>query len=97
MYCSAVQPLVRVRPKTRSKSLFLSAYAGGVVDWPVPEARTFLRELTEHATTRPLVYSHVWCQYDVVMWDNRCTMHRVTRFDETQSRDMHRTTVAGIA
>jgi alpha-ketoglutarate-dependent 2,4-dichlorophenoxyacetate dioxygenase len=89
--------LVRTHPVTGRKSLFLSAHAGSIVSWPVPEARAFLRDLNEHATQRRLVYSHVWRRDDLVMWDNRTTMHRVTRFDETQIRDLRRTTVAGIA
>jgi alpha-ketoglutarate-dependent 2,4-dichlorophenoxyacetate dioxygenase len=63
----------------------------------VPESRYILRDLNEHATQRELVYTHRWRQYDLVMWDNRQTMHRVRRFDETQPRDMRRTTVAGEA
>jgi len=95
MFLPVRQPLVRSHPVTGRKSLFLSAHAGGIVGWPVPEARAFLCELTEHATQRQFVYSHAWTRYDLVMWDNRCTMHRVTRFDETKPRDMRRTTVAG--
>jgi alpha-ketoglutarate-dependent 2,4-dichlorophenoxyacetate dioxygenase len=89
--------LVRTHPMTGRKSLFLSAHAGTIVGWPVPEARAFLRDLNEHATQRRFVYSHPWRRNDLVIWDNRATMHRVTRFDETQVRDMRRTTVAGIA
>ena len=89
--------LVRTHPVTGRKSLFLSAHAGAIVNWPVPEARAFLRDLIEHATQRRFVYSHVWRRNDLVMWDNRTTMHRVTRFDESQIRDLRRTTVAGIA
>jgi alpha-ketoglutarate-dependent 2,4-dichlorophenoxyacetate dioxygenase len=89
--------LVRTHPVTRRKSLFLSAHAGTIVGWPVPEARAFLRDLIEHATRRRFVYSHAWRRNDLVIWDNRTTMHRVTRFDETRVRDMRRTTVAGIA
>jgi alpha-ketoglutarate-dependent 2,4-dichlorophenoxyacetate dioxygenase len=89
--------LARADPVIGRNSLFLSAHAGTIVGWPVPEARAFLRELTEHATQRRFVYSHAWRTNDLVMWDNRTTMHRVTRFDETQVRDMRRTTVAGIA
>ncbi len=89
--------LVRVHPVTGRKSLFLSAHGGTIEGWPVPEARAFLRDLTEHATQRRFVYSHAWRTNDLVMWDNRTTMHRVTRFDETRIRDMRRTTVAGIA
>lgn len=89
------QPLVRTHPATGRQSLFLSAHAGTIVGWPVPEARAFLRDLTEHATQKPFTYSHKWRRHDLVMWDNRTTMHRVTRFDETLVRDMRRTTVAG--
>jgi alpha-ketoglutarate-dependent 2,4-dichlorophenoxyacetate dioxygenase len=63
----------------------------------VPEARAFIRDLTEHATQARFTYVHRWRPFDLVMWDNRTTMHRVRRFDETQVRDMRRTTVAGNA
>jgi len=63
----------------------------------VPEARAFIRDLAEHATQPQFVYVHKWRQYDLVMWDNRQTMHRVRRFDETLVRDVRRTTVAGSA
>ncbi|HKS61934.1 MAG TPA: TauD/TfdA family dioxygenase [Xanthobacteraceae bacterium] len=91
------QRLVRTHPVTGRKSLYLSSHAGAIVGWLVPESRDFLRDLNEHATQRELVYTHRWRQYDLVMWDNRQTMHRVRRFDETQPRDMRRTTVAGEA
>jgi alpha-ketoglutarate-dependent 2,4-dichlorophenoxyacetate dioxygenase len=89
------QKLVRVHPVTRRKSLYLSSHIGTIVGWPMPEARAFIRDLAEHATQPRFVYSHQWRQYDLVMWDNRTTMHRVTRFDDTQVRDMRRTTIAG--
>jgi alpha-ketoglutarate-dependent 2,4-dichlorophenoxyacetate dioxygenase len=89
--------LVRIHPATGRKSLFLSAHVGSIVGWPVPEARAFLRDLAEHATQRRFVYSHAWRRNDLVIWDNRTTMHRVTRFDETKVRDLRRTTIAGIA
>jgi alpha-ketoglutarate-dependent 2,4-dichlorophenoxyacetate dioxygenase len=91
------QRLVRTHPVTGRKSLYLSSHAGTILGWLVPEARDFLRDLNEHATQRENVYIHRWRQYDLVMWDNRQTMHRVRRFDETQPRDMRRTTVAGEA
>jgi alpha-ketoglutarate-dependent 2,4-dichlorophenoxyacetate dioxygenase len=97
MFRPVRQRLVRTHPVTGRKSLFLSAHSGGIVGWPVPEARAFLRDLVEHATQPQFVYSHKWRQWDLVMWDNRQTMHRVTRFDETHVRDMRRTTVAGDA
>src|SRR6478752_7476725 len=91
------QRLVRVHPATGRKSLFLSAHAGAIEGWTVPEARSFLRDLTEHATQREFVHSHAWKQYDLVIWDNRATMHRARRFDRNEVRDMRRTTLAGDA
>src|SRR5215212_8616570 len=81
------QRLVRTHPVTGRKSLYLSAHIGAIVGWPVPEARAFIRDLTEHATQPEFVYAHKWRQYDLVMWDNRQMMHRVRRFDDTQVRD----------
>jgi alpha-ketoglutarate-dependent 2,4-dichlorophenoxyacetate dioxygenase len=89
------QRLVRTHPVTRRKSLFLSSHAGAIVGWTVPEARMFLRDLTEHATQREFVYSHSWRPHDLVMWDNRATMHRGRRFDRSEVRDVRRTTLAG--
>jgi alpha-ketoglutarate-dependent 2,4-dichlorophenoxyacetate dioxygenase len=91
------QRLVRTHPVTGRKSLFLSAHAGAIVGWTVPEARMFLRDLTEHATQREFVYSHAWRPRDLVMWDNRATMHRARRFDRNEVRDVRRTTLAGNA
>jgi alpha-ketoglutarate-dependent 2,4-dichlorophenoxyacetate dioxygenase len=95
MFKPVRQRLVRTHPVTGRKSLYLSSHIGGIIGWPVPEARAFIRDLTEHATQPQFVYVHKWRRHDLIMWDNRQTMHRVRRFDETQVRDMHRTTVAG--
>ena len=95
MFKPVRQRLVRTHPVTGRKSLYLSSHAGTIIGWPVPEARAFLRDLTEHATQPRFFYAHSWKQYDFVMWDNRTTLHRVTRFDNSQVRDMRRTTVAG--
>jgi alpha-ketoglutarate-dependent 2,4-dichlorophenoxyacetate dioxygenase len=89
------QRLVRSHPMTGRKSLFLASHAGAIVGWTLPEARMFLRDLTEHATQREFVYSHSWRPYDLVMWDNRSTMHRARRFDRNEVRDVRRTTLAG--
>jgi alpha-ketoglutarate-dependent 2,4-dichlorophenoxyacetate dioxygenase len=89
------QRLVRVHPASGRKSLYLSSHIGTIIGWPMPEARAFIRDLTEHAVQPRFTYSHKWRQFDLVMWDNRSTMHRVRRFDETKVRDMRRTTVAG--
>ena len=87
------QTLVRTHPVTKRKSLYLSSHAGGIVGWPVPEARSFLRDLVEHATQRQFVYAHQWRVGDLVMWDNRQTMHRARPFPAHEPRDMRRTTL----
>jgi alpha-ketoglutarate-dependent 2,4-dichlorophenoxyacetate dioxygenase len=89
----SLQRLVRTHPSTGRKSLYLASHAGAIVGWPVPEARALLRDLIEHATQREFVYAHQWQQWDLVMWDNRATMHRARPFDPKEVRDMHRTTV----
>tara|TARA_R110002073_G_scaffold167918_5_gene324697 strand:- start:467 stop:1003 length:537 start_codon:yes stop_codon:yes gene_type:complete len=88
------QSLVRTHPVTGRKSLYLSAHAGGIVGWPMPEARSLLRDLNDHATQPGFVHVHKWRLHDLVIWDNRQTMHRVRRFaDTTEVRDMRRTTL----
>jgi alpha-ketoglutarate-dependent 2,4-dichlorophenoxyacetate dioxygenase len=88
------QPLVRTHPRSGRRSLFLSSHAGRIVGWPAPEAMMLLRELTEHATQRELVYRHQWRVGDLVMWDNQATMHRARPFeDEVYPRDLRRTTL----
>jgi alpha-ketoglutarate-dependent 2,4-dichlorophenoxyacetate dioxygenase len=89
------QRLVRIHPVTGRKSLFLSSHAGTILGWTIPEARVFLRDLTEVATQERFVYSHTWRVGDLVIWDNRTTMHRARRFDRTEIRDVRRTTLAG--
>jgi alpha-ketoglutarate-dependent 2,4-dichlorophenoxyacetate dioxygenase len=85
--------LVRTHPVTGRKSLFLAAHIGTIVGWPRPEAMAFIRDLMEHATQPEFVYSHQWTQHDLVMWDNRTTMHRVRRYDDLNAvRDLRRTT-----
>jgi alpha-ketoglutarate-dependent 2,4-dichlorophenoxyacetate dioxygenase len=90
------QTLVRTHPVTGRKSLYLSAHIGTIVGWPVPEARAFIRDLTEHATQPRFVHAHVWRQWDFVIWDNRTTMHRARRYDDLHDvRDMRRSTIRG--
>jgi alpha-ketoglutarate-dependent 2,4-dichlorophenoxyacetate dioxygenase len=89
------QRLVRTHPVTGRKSLFLSAHAGTILGWTIPEARMFLRDLTEFATHERFVYSHEWRVNDLVIWDNRTTMHRARRFDRNEVRDVRRTTLGG--
>ena len=89
------QRLVRTHPSTGRKSLYLSSHAGSIIGWPVPEARAFLRDLVEHATQREFVYVHTWRVGDLVMWDNRGTMHRGRPFPAHEPRDVRRTTLVG--
>ena len=91
-FAAVKQRLVRRHPASGRLSLFLSSHGGAIVGWPLPEARALLRELTEHATQRERVYTHQWHRYDLVMWDNRVTMHRGKRYPVDQVRDMRRTT-----
>ena len=91
------QRLVRTLPRTGRKSIYLSSHAGTIVGWPLPEARLLLRDLTEHATQREFVYSHAWRVDDLVMWDNRQTMHRGRPFPANEPRDVRRTTLKGDA
>jgi alpha-ketoglutarate-dependent 2,4-dichlorophenoxyacetate dioxygenase len=97
MFRPVRQRLVRTHPVTGRKSLYLSSHAGAIIGMPTPEARILLRDLNEHATQPQFVYVHQWRAGDLVMWDNRQVMHRVRRYDESQPRDMRRTTVAGDA
>ncbi len=89
------QRLVRVHPSTGRKSLFLASHAGRIVGWPTAEAMGFLKDLIEHATQRQFVYAHTWRVGDLVMWDNRRTMHRGRPFPVNEPRDVRRTTLVG--
>jgi alpha-ketoglutarate-dependent 2,4-dichlorophenoxyacetate dioxygenase len=89
------QRLVRRHPVTGRKSLFLASHAGRIRGWTVPESRMFLLDLIDHATRPRFVYAHKWRPFDLVMWDNRTTMHRARRAPTDEVRDMRRTTLAG--
>jgi alpha-ketoglutarate-dependent 2,4-dichlorophenoxyacetate dioxygenase len=93
----AVHPLVRTIPRSKRRALYLASHASRIIDWPVPEARLLLRELIEHATQPPFVYRHRWSVGDLVIWDNRCTMHRATPFEDTRyRRELRRVTTLDI-
>jgi alpha-ketoglutarate-dependent 2,4-dichlorophenoxyacetate dioxygenase len=93
----AVHPLVRTIPRSKRRALYLASHASRIIDWPVPEARLLLRELIEHATQPPFVYRHRWSAGDLVIWDNRCTMHRATPFEDTRyRRELRRVTTLDI-
>jgi alpha-ketoglutarate-dependent 2,4-dichlorophenoxyacetate dioxygenase len=70
----------------------MGAHASHIVGWPMPEGRLLLRDLMEHATQREFVHRHTWRVGDLVIWDNRCTLHRGRRFDLSQRRELRRTT-----
>jgi alpha-ketoglutarate-dependent 2,4-dichlorophenoxyacetate dioxygenase len=95
MFKPVLQRLVRTHPVHGRKSLYLSSHAGLVRGMSMPEGRLLLRDLAEHATQPEFVYVHKWRLHDLVMWDNRQTVHRVRRYDQSQPRDMRRATVAG--
>lgn len=93
----AVHPLVSVNPRTRRRALYLASHASRIIDWPVPEGRLLLRDLIEHATRREFVYRHAWRVGDLVIWDNRATMHRGRPFDDTRHRrELRRVTTLDI-
>jgi len=91
------QRLVRTHPGSQRKVLYVAAHASEIVGWPIPEGRLLLRELIEHATQREFVYRHDWRKGDLVIWDNRATMHRGRHFDETRVRDLRRVTTRDVA
>jgi alpha-ketoglutarate-dependent 2,4-dichlorophenoxyacetate dioxygenase len=88
------QQMVRTHQGSGRKSLYLSSHAGRIRGMEEPEARMMLMDLIEFATQPRFVHTHRWTVGDLVMWDNRCTMHRAREYDETQVRDLHRTTVS---
>ncbi len=92
------QRLVRRHMGSGRLSLYLSAHIGGIHGMPKPEALMLVRELTEQATKPPFVYSHSWQLGDLVVWDNRCTMHRGRPYaDKLYPRDMRRVTLGDVA
>jgi alpha-ketoglutarate-dependent 2,4-dichlorophenoxyacetate dioxygenase len=91
-YPPSPQRLVRTHPGSKRKTLYLSAHASHIVDWPVADGRLLLFDLSAHATRDRFVYRHEWRVGDLVIWDNRCTMHRGRPHDETKARDLRRAT-----
>jgi alpha-ketoglutarate-dependent 2,4-dichlorophenoxyacetate dioxygenase len=94
----AVHPLVRTIPRSGRRSLYLASHANRIEGWRIPDGRLLLRELTEHATQAAFVYRHRWRVGDLVIWDNRCTMHRATPFDDAnERRELRRVTTLDLA
>jgi len=93
----AMQPLVREFPQTGRKSLYLASHASSIEGLPLPEARLLIRDLIEHATRPEFVYSHAWRRNDLVIYDNRATMHRATPFDDQNHvRELRRVTTLDL-
>jgi alpha-ketoglutarate-dependent 2,4-dichlorophenoxyacetate dioxygenase len=93
---TVTHPLVRTNPVNGRKNFYVGSHAQEIIGMSRVDARKLLDELTEFCTQLQFFYSHVWREHDLVIWDNRCALHRATTFDKTQyKRKMHRTTVAG--
>jgi alpha-ketoglutarate-dependent 2,4-dichlorophenoxyacetate dioxygenase len=94
----AVHPLIRTLPRSGRRSLYVASHASRIIDWPVPEGRLLLLDLIEHATQRQFVYRHSWRVGDLVIWDNRATMHRGMPYDDSRHRrELRRVTTLDIA
>lgn len=89
----AVWPLADTHPGSGRKLLYVGVHARQIIGWPTAESRMYLTDLLEHATQRPFVYVHEWQVGDLVIWDNRSTLHRGRRFDIAERRELRRTTV----
>jgi alpha-ketoglutarate-dependent 2,4-dichlorophenoxyacetate dioxygenase len=91
------QVLVRHHPASGRTSFYLASHASHIIGWPVEEGRALIEELVAFSTQPQFVYQHRWTVGDLVIWDNRCTMHRGRPYDDTQRRVLHRTTVSDVA
>jgi len=92
------QVLVRTHPESGRKSLYLASHAGRIFGMGEQEGRALIDQLVAHATQPQFVYTHRWRVHDLVIWDNRCTMHRGVDFDDLRwKRDMQRATVHDVA
>ena len=93
----AIHPLIRTIPRSKRRSLYVASHASRIIDWPVPEGRLLLRDLIEHATRPEFVYRHQWRVGDLVIWDNRATMHRARAFDDAKyRRELRRVTTLDV-
>ncbi len=89
------QVVVRTHPGSKRRTLYIASHADHIIGWPLEEGRKLLAELIAHATQRQFVYTHRWRVNDLVMWDDRCTMHRGRPFDDLKyKRNVQRTTVS---
>ena len=92
------QVLVRTLPESGRKSLYVASHAGRVLGMPDEEGRALIDSLIAHVVQRQFVYTHRWRPNELVMWDNRCTMHRGMDYDDLRwVRDMQRVTISDTA
>jgi alpha-ketoglutarate-dependent 2,4-dichlorophenoxyacetate dioxygenase len=92
------QTLVRTVPESGRKSLYVASHAGRIFGMPEAQGRALIDQLIAHTTQRQFVHTHRWRANELVMWDNRCTMHRGTDYDDLRwVRDMRRATVSDVA
>ena len=92
------QMMVRTLPENQRRTLYVASHIGRIRGMADEQARALVEELVTHATQRQFVYNHRWRKHDLVMWDDRCTMHRGDDYDDLHwVRDMHRATVSDIA
>jgi alpha-ketoglutarate-dependent 2,4-dichlorophenoxyacetate dioxygenase len=94
---TVTHPLIRTNPVNGRKNFYVGSHAQEIEGMPREAARALLDEITAFCTQPQFCYSHPWRKHDLVIWDNRCALHRATTFDKTKyRRNMHRTTVAGV-
>lgn len=92
------QALVCLHAGSGRKTLYLASHASHIIGWPIAQGRALLDDLTNFSTQPRFVYQHRWRVGDLVVWDNRCTLHRARPYDDTRCRrDMRRTTVEDSA
>jgi alpha-ketoglutarate-dependent 2,4-dichlorophenoxyacetate dioxygenase len=97
-YPPVPQTMVRRHPGSGRMGLYVASHVGRIYGMPDAEASALLQQLIEHATQRQFVYTHRWRVHDLVMWDNRCTMHRGKPYDDLRwPRELQRATVADVA
>ncbi len=93
----AVHPLLVANPRTGRRALYLASHAAKIMGWPVPDGRLLIRELMDHAIQSEFVYSHAWRVGDLVIWDNKSTMHRGRWYDDSKHRrEMRRVTTLDV-
>ena len=94
-FAPVLRPLLRRIPESGRESLYIASHIGRIGGMPDAQAEALLAELVAHATQRQFVYTHRWRVGDLVMWDNRCTMHRGTEYEDTRwRRDLQRATTS---